>query len=95
MGEISSSSSPFAAAALADALPQPAGTGLLLLAVLAAALLSAFAGDVPAPDTLLLGLLLAPPCTPLLACADLSSSPKPAGRHSPGHATVGQELCSD
>lgn len=79
MGEISSSSYPVtAAAALADALPLP-GTRLLLLAVLAAALMSGFAGDVPAPDTLLLGLLLAPLCVPLPACADLSSSPKPAG----------------
>lgn len=57
MGEISSSSSALAAALAPCWALLGAG---LLLALLAAALFSDFAGDAAAVDSLLLGLLLAP-----------------------------------
>lgn len=78
-GEISSSSSPLAAA-FGAALALLA-TVLLVLAFSAAtgALLSGLDGDVAAVDSLLDGLLFAPLWPPLLGCADLSSS-KPAGQ---------------
>lgn len=76
IGDISSSPSPLTASLTAGLTLLGAG---LLLALFAAPLTSGFAGDVAAVDILLLGLLLAPLCVPLLGCADLSSS-NPAGQ---------------